>query len=116
MPPSACPSCWCAPSALSLAPPPSPTLPLVRHPSPLPCPPPFRVPCWLHAESGGAMGGCKRCLHAAPHVAVPCCLVRAPPVGVPLQPSPLRLPLCPPPHSGPTPDPPQAPLPLPSPP
>ncbi len=56
-PASAHPSRWCAPSALSLAPPPLPALPLVCHPSPLPCAPPFRVPCWLHAESGGAMGG-----------------------------------------------------------
>src|SRR6266702_3830736 len=59
-----------------LLPPPSPSFS-----RPLLCPPPFRVPCWPRAESGGAMGGRKWCLHAAPHVAVPCRLVRAPPVG-----------------------------------
>src|SRR6266702_2963072 len=43
VPPSARPSRWCAPSALSLAPPPLPALPLVRHPSPPSLAPPLSV-------------------------------------------------------------------------
>src|SRR6266702_3161304 len=69
-----------------------PCPPLVHPSSPLLCTPPFRVPFWLHAESTRHKG----CLHAAPHIAAPRCLVCAPPVGVLPQPSPLCLPLCPP--------------------
>src|SRR6266702_210941 len=71
-----------------------PCPPLVHPSSPLLCTPPFRVPFWLHAESTRHKG----CLHAAPHIASPRCLVCAPPVGVLPQPSPLRLPLCLPSH------------------
>src|SRR6266702_8940640 len=61
-------------------------------PAPSFAPPPSCVPFWPRAESTG----CKGCLHAAPHVAAPCRLVRAPPVWVPPPPSPpcpLLLPL-----------------------